>query len=410
MNLETWYNTEDTKRYYFPGRVIVGPGVFKKAIELCSQLEGEIVVILDGEVYNLSFVKEQLLALNCSEANVKVVQGSPIAQEVQEFVKKIRSLSPAVILSIGGGSATDFAKAVTADLLFGTFDGIGLNGNPGVTNGRIKPTLICVPTTAGSGAEASRYYVTYDREDHHKVFGKSWSLVADWIMLDPIFLRSLPDNILICCAFDAFVHFFESMICRYESSRMSRNLSVIGIGQLMEAIDKVVNEGLKNNSEFSALLEAASFAGVAISNVRTGNIHEAAGALLELTDLSHPETLFVFFRDAIEQYKGQISGQEEILISHLRNISAFSKFNSIDDVIVWWEKLFFQVGSTSRIRSCLASMRISTSSAKMHILQRVHSDKVWISKESPLWLNDAAISDFIDRSFVRFGLMITDHI
>lgn len=403
MNIETWFNTADIKRYYFPGRIFVGAGVFQHAIELCLQTEGQIAIVADQVVHDLPFVRDNLAVLAHRAPRLKLLHGAPIAQDVEDFVQALGT-SPAVILSLGGGSATDFAKAVTAAFLFGAFDGIGLRGNIIDTKGSAKPVLVSVPTTAGSGAEASRYYVTYDRDDHHKVFGKSWQLVADWIMLDPIFLRSMPDSVLVPCAFDVFVHLFESLICRYESSWMGRTLSVNGIPRLMEALDRVINQGLRGDAEFSALLETASIGGVAISNVRTGNIHEAAGALRELTDLSHPETLFVFFRDAVEQYLSEIADCEQELVSRLRLIPAFGEFTRVDDVICWWEELFARVGLVARIRASLVRLAPSRVPAKAHIFQRVFTDKVWITKESPLPLDEAAISGFIDRSLARFGV------
>lgn len=405
MNIETWFNTASVKRHYFPGRIFVGPGVFRRAIELCLQIEGQIAIVADQIVHDLPFVQEELAALAHRNPYLKLVSGAPIAQDV-EAVTEALGATPAVFLSIGGGSATDFAKAAIAHFLFGSFDGIGLRGQVGESSGRPRPVLVSVPTTAGSGAEASRYYVTYDREDNHKVFGKSWHLVADWIMLDPIFLRSAPDSLLVSCAFDVFVHLFESMICRYESSWMGRALSLDGIAYLMDALDRVIYQGRRGDSEFCALLETATLGGVAISNVRTGNIHEAAGALLELTDLSHPQTLFVFFRDAIEQYLSQIAESEAALIARLRQTPSFSHFTRLDDVIRWWEALFAHTGMVERIYDSVRRLRASRALAKTHIFDRVFSDKVWISKESPVVLDEAAVSCFVDRSLARFGCTI----
>lgn len=401
MNIETWFNTAHIKRHYFPGRIFVGAGVFNKAIELCIQSEGVVVIIVDAYVYDLPFVREQLARFEHRESNLKVTRGEPVAQDVECYAQELHCI-PAVILSIGGGSVTDFAKALTARLLFGEFDGVGLGGNVNRATGISKPVLVSVPTTAGSGAEASRYFVTYDRDERYKVFGRSWQIVSDWIMLDPIFLRSAPDALLVSCAFDVFIHLFESMICRYESSWMGRTLSLNGIPRVMSTLGHVINDGKRGDLEFSALLEMASVGGLAISNVRTGNIHEAAGALLELTNLSHPETLFVFFRSAVEQYLIHITTHEEALISHLRLIPAFNNFNRMEDIISWWETLFKRVGLSQNIQSEIGELVRSKKDAKSHIVNRLLADEVWISKESPMVLDEVAISSFVDQSIANF--------
>ena len=225
MNIETWFNTEDIKRFYFPGRIFVGAGVLAHAVNLCRDIDGHVALVADKLVYDMPFVQQALAALNGKTVKTVLVQGAPVAQDVDAFVQTLGS-QPAVVLVIGGGSATDFAKAVVASIYFGAIDGVGLHGNVARPRSHSKPLLVSVPTTAGSGAEASRYYVTYDRNDHHKVFGKSWQLVADWIMLDPVFLRSMPEDILVSCAFDVFVHLFESFVCRYEKSWMGEMFSV----------------------------------------------------------------------------------------------------------------------------------------------------------------------------------------
>lgn len=404
MNIETWFNTDDIKRYYFPGRILVGTGLLERAVGLCLEVDGAVAVVADKAVYEMTFVREALASLSAKAPKVMVVQGAPIAQAVGEFVQQLDG-PPAIILAIGGGSATDFAKAVAASFLFGSIDGVGLRGNVPRPYSVSKPLLVSVPTTAGSGAEASRYYVTYDRLDHHKVFGKSWQLIADWIMLDPVFLRSMPEPILVSCAFDAFVHLFETLVCRHERSWMGEMFSVNGIPRVMAALAQAIDCHDRSDAVLGALMETATLGGVAISNVRTGNIHEAAGALLELTDLSHPETLFVFFRDAVEQYLANIGDSEGRLLSQLRLVPAFADFTSMNDVIAWWEGMFAKVGLDSRIRTSISQLRSSLGSVRNHVFQRVYTDKVWITKESPLELNEDAIRSMIDRSFARFGLV-----
>ena len=172
----------------------------------------------------------------------------------------------------------------------------------------------------------------------------------------------------------------------------------------MAVLDRAMNNGERSDEVHGALMEMASLGGISISNVRTGNIHEAAGALLELTNLSHPETLFVFFREVVRQYLVEIRDHEERLVSSLRLIPAFAQFTSLEDVISWWEQLFVKVGLDSKIRDSIARLKPNIDKARDHIFQRVYSDKVWITKESPLILDEKLIMLFIDRSLDRFSI------
>lgn len=405
MQIEKWFNTETIKRFYFPGKIFIGRGVFEHALAICRDIEGAVVIVVDKAFAEKPFVITALETLKSKISGMQVIAGAPIAQDVLEFVKTLNA-RPAAILAIGGGSVTDFSKAIASHFMYGSIDAVGLKGQtPNVL--APKPLLVSVPTTAGSGAEASRYYVTYDRHDHHKIFGKSWNLVADWIMLDPIFLEQMPEDILVACAFDAFVHLFETLICQHERSLLGDMFSLNGIAQIMGALDRAIYHGERNDKVHERLMQSATIGGVAISNVRTGNMHEAAGALLELTNLSHPETLYVFFRDVVEQYKHAITEREQLLLAHLRLIPHFEELDTIDDIIGWWETIFHKVGLDKKVRDRVKTCAYPTEQVREHVFKRVFADKVWINKESPVVLDEMAIKQVIDRSFQRFGFTNT---
>jgi alcohol dehydrogenase class IV len=400
LNIETWFNTAEVKRFFFPGKIFSGVGAFSMAIDLCQQNEAKTLVVVDRNLYQLAFVKEQLKRLDKCLINVVLVNGTPYTQDVYEAVQS-QAVRPTHILAIGGGSTVDFAKAMLAIFHFGKIEDLGLHGKVAVPSGDIKPLLVAVPTTAGSGAEASRYFVTYDKSNKHKVFGKNWGLIADWIMLDPVFLESMPIEGIVACGFDAFVHLFESLICRYEKSSMGEMFSLYGISAIIKSLDSIVYKNQKNNENFIILMEMATLGGVALTNVRTGNIHEAAGALLEVTNLSHPETLFVFFKKGMMQYQHQIRDQEQKLISFINDNMQSKSISSLSELIDWWEKLFDHAGIASRVALEIKRIEPDLHHIRDHIFQRIWDDKVWVEKESPLTLNEKLIYDLIDQSMTQ---------
>jgi alcohol dehydrogenase class IV len=404
VNIETFFNGDDAKRFFFPGRVFIGKGMAAKAAEVVAEYDS-VAVVVDRAFAESDLYVAVMGAVAPGKAMTWVVQGAPFAQDIAAFIAQMKE-TPEVVVSIGGGSAADFAKAIILQELFGSIDGIGVGDKRGLAPqaGSRRPVYVAIPTTAGSGAEASRYYVTYDKVTHGKIYGKTWTVVADWIFLDPEVLSTMPIPALVGCAFDAFVHFFETLVAKHERSAFGEMFSLDGIPRIMAALDAIVTKGRRDGQAHEELLYAATLAGMAISNVRTGHIHEAAGALLEYTDLSHAETLFVFFRDAIEQYVDAIRDHEEQLISHLRLKPSFADLASIEDVISWWEKMFDQIGITKRIRRELKQCRAPEGVLREHIFRRVFDDKVWVTKECPCALDENAVRVFIGRSLGRFGI------
>jgi alcohol dehydrogenase class IV len=404
MNIETFFNNDVAKRFYFPGKIFIGPGVSNKAVELIGKYDS-VAVVVDRVFSNSQLLVDIKTAFVNKKCDVWVIEGAPFAQDVMSFIGQIGN-TPQVVISIGGGSAADFAKSIILHELFGSLDGVGVGQKLGAVkrSGSIRPIYVAIPTTAGSGAESSRYYVTYDKVTHAKVYGKTWEIVADWIFLDPLFLASMPVNALVGCAFDAFVHLFETLVAKHERSMFGEMFSLNGIPKIMNAIHLAVIENQRSDNVHEELLYGASLAGVAISNVRTGSIHEAAGALLELTTLSHAETLFVFFRTAIEQYLTEILDVEHSLIAQLKLLPAFASFSTMQDVISWWEMIFRQVRLDVKIKEAVSKVEPTLASAREHIFNRVYSDKVWIGKESPVVLSEKDIWYLVDGSLYRFGI------
>jgi alcohol dehydrogenase class IV len=401
IDIEKFFNTDDKKRFHFPGKIFVGAGM---ASDMGASLKGHrsVALVIDSAFVDGGLHRAIAKGLEGSLTEVAVVKGMPITQEVIALAEKLEKPLSAIV-SVGGGSATDTAKATIAQLIFGDINGIGL-GTKTLGAPRNKPLFVSIPTTGGSGAEASRYYVTYDRNTKNKVFGRSWSLVADWIILDPAVLEGMPAHILAGCAFDAFMHFFETLICRYERSSFGEMLSLHWMVVILQAVHKAIHQGVRDTHVHSALLEAGTMGGVAISNARTGSIHEAAGALLEHTSLTHAETLFVFFRTAVAQYRTEIADRENLLVERLRQVPAFANFASLDDVIDWWESIFSATGILDHIRRDLSQCQAKKEVIKQHIFTRVFNDKVWITKESPRLMDEALIHELIDVSLGSFGL------
>lgn len=404
MNIETFFNNDVAKRFYFPGKIFIGSGVSNKAVELIGKYDS-VAVVVDRVFSNSQLLVDIKTAFVNKKCDVWVIEGAPFAQDVMSFIEQIGN-TPQVVISIGGGSAADFAKSIILHELFGSLDGVGVGQKLGAMkrSGSIRPIYVAIPTTAGSGAESSRYYVTYDKVTHAKVYGKTWEIVADWIFLDPLFLASMPVNALVGCAFDAFVHLFETLVAKHERSMFGEMFSLNGIPKIMNAIHLAVIENQRSDVIHEELLYGASLAGVAISNVRTGSIHEAAGALLELTTLSHAETLFVFFRTAIEQYLTEISDVEHSLIAQLKLLPAFASFSTMQDVIAWWEMIFQEVRLDVKIKEAVSKVEPTLASAREHIFNRVYSDKVWIGKESPVVLSEKDVWHLVDGSLYRFGI------
>jgi len=401
--IERLFNTVDQKRFYLPSRLIWGIGCHTQIYDIiASHGDGASVMLFVDQAFAddaiIGALKDRLGA---RLTFVMVCRAMPQVQQL-EAVARTNS-APDVVVSIGGGSTVDAAKAVICHWLFGTFDGIGMGEKRGVPwlVGARRPLLIGVPTTAGTGADVSRYYVTYDALTKAKTHGKSWDLIADWVLIDPVFLRNAPPELMLSAAFDAFIHLFETFICRGERSFFGDMLSLDAMTRLLRAMDRYVAHADRTDDTLLSLAYSAVIGGVAISNIRTGSIHEAAGALLELTTLSHPETLMVFLAPAYAQYRDAIAEQEQLLIRHLAVHAPGLGFKDFDEIIARWTHWFDAFGLSKRIAEAVAGIS-DWDHASAHLRMRVLSDRVWCEKESPLPLSAAMVDDFLKAALPAY--------
>lgn len=401
-NFNSFFNTSDIKRFYFPGKIFSGEGSLNNITNFLPLSQNDhIWFFIDSYFTENNFVLNIIDQFDKKSTVVHFLSGRPITEDVIKFVTDNDPKKLAAIFAIGGGSIIDFAKSILASIIYSSIDGIGINLHI-TRNRKNKPLFISIPTTAGSGAEASRYYVTYNQFNNKKNYGKSWELISDYIFLEPKFISYLNNKTLVECAFDVFVHLFETAICKHEKSRFGHMLTLFGISNLMNALQSIIIDKISSLNHYASLMESATIGGIAISNIRTGNIHEAAGALLEKTSLNHPQTLFIFFRKAIEQYNKEITDFEENLVNFLRINNNLNHINSINDIIKWWEVLFDVTSSNYQIKKILKSEINDLEGVKQYIFDRIMSDKVWINKESPILLNHENVKELIDESLDRF--------
>ncbi len=371
-DLTTSYNSKEQKRFFLPSQITFQNGAIKKLPELVTRFKKSILFV-DQYFEHADFIQ-------CKTSELVVVRGEPTSELVESTYKRFGKHVDA-LFAIGGGSTMDTAKAFKALVLYGVYDGLGYESKVNLpVHVPVVPPLICFPTTAGTGAETSKYLVVYDSQTKQKKIGRSWDLCANEVILDPSLLISLPASNLVLCAFDAFVHYFETLVCRYERSLPNEMLSVFGIQQIVETLQNYSKTLKYTNVIGEKLLWASCLSGVAISNVRTGNIHEAAGALLEESTLAHPETLFVFFKQAVVQYQGFIREQEAKLSQALKGVG----IENLNDLISFWGKIFFQVGATTQIKKKIQQIPLENrDKIYQKILARVTKDLVWMTKESP---------------------------
>lgn len=247
-------------------------GVFEK-----ENIKSALIVTDKGIVNNglVTPLEKVLKESGVSYAIYDKTQPNPTVHNVEEALKVYRENKCNCLIAVGGGSSMDCAKALGARVAY-----------PGKSVGKLKgvlrvlrkiPTLIAIPTTAGTGSEVTLAAIITDSEKQHKYALMSFPLIPHYAVLDASLTFSLPPQLTATTGMDALTHAVEAYIGR-SSTKETRRLAKEATKLIFENIETAYAEGY-NAKARENMLYAAYKAGIAFSKSYVGYIHAVAHSL-----------------------------------------------------------------------------------------------------------------------------------
>jgi alcohol dehydrogenase class IV len=215
-------------------------------------------------------VEESLAADGLSVTRFDDVVADP--PEAVVLAAARRAASCDCVIGLGGGSSLDVAKL--AALLAGGDDALGEIYGVGLARGRRLP-LVQVPTTAGTGSEATPVAIVTVGEDLKKGVSAA-QLLPDIAVLDPDLLRGLPASVMAATGYDAMVHAIEA------HTSISANANPLSRDLARQAL-RLLGANLRNavlrpgdDATLSAMALGSHLAGRAFANAPVGAVHALA--------------------------------------------------------------------------------------------------------------------------------------
>ncbi|MCL6556081.1 MAG: iron-containing alcohol dehydrogenase [Burkholderiales bacterium] len=272
-------------------RIEFGSGAFARVPGLCAALGRRVLVVTGGHSLEAAGhwqrLVEGLAQAKLSWERLKVA-GEPSPQLVDEAVAAFRDASIDVVLGIGGGSVLDAAKAIAGLLKPGNsvldhLEGVGPE-KPYV--GPATP-FIAVPTTAGTGSEATKNAVLSVRgEQGYKKSFRDEKLVAEYAVVDPDLLASCPPELIAANGMDALTQLLESFV----STRANAFTDALAVSGLTAARDGLLQwyEGGPRAAEGRAKMAyAALISGITLAQAGLGSVHGLASPLGAFFPIPH---------------------------------------------------------------------------------------------------------------------------
>ena len=246
------------------------------------------------------------------------VVGNPTGTNVTEGVDYYNKNNCNGVIAFGGGSGLDVGKAIAfmsaQTLPIWSFEDVGDNWTR--ANSENIPSIIAVPTTAGTGSETGRAAVILNEETGVKNIIFHPKFLPSIVILDPVLTISLPPKITAATGMDALAHSLEAY-CAPGYHPMADGIALEGMRIINDWLLEAVNNG-SNIEARQNMLTAASMGATAFQK-GLGAIHSLSHPVNALNNVHHGLSNAIFMpyvitfnKDAIEKKIIKISDYLEL--------------------------------------------------------------------------------------------------
>ena len=239
----------------------------------------KVLLVCDASLQFLHNLKEKLDAVTTPMIHFCDFQPNPLYASIVKGVELFRNHGCDSILAIGGGSAMDVAKCIK---LYSNLPGDGGNGawlKAEIVSNDIP--FLAVPTTAGTGSEATRYAVIYYEDAKQSI--TSETIIPDTVLFDPSVLKTLPVYQKKATMMDALCHAIESF-WSVNSTPESKHCSYRALRGVLEHMEGYLTNTEEGNE---GMLLAAHNAGEAINITQTTAGHAMCYKITSLFGCAH---------------------------------------------------------------------------------------------------------------------------
>ena len=272
-------------------RIIFGSGTMQQIPELVSQYGKQLLLVTGGQSFRASSHWESLqqkLTDKAITVNHVYVSSEPSPQFIDNTVEQYFDYQIDVVLGIGGGSALDAAKAIAGLLrvnrsVMDYLEGVG----PELPYLGPAVPFVAVPTTAGTGSEATKNAVlsAKGKEGFKKSF-RDDRLVAEYAVVDPDLLANCPQEVIAANGMDALTQLIESYVST-KSNILTDALALSGLQAVNEGLLPLYNRSGELSKARERMAYAALLSGITLAQVGLGSVHGLASPLGAFYPIPH---------------------------------------------------------------------------------------------------------------------------
>ncbi len=318
--------------FRMPAKIRFGVGISSNIADICSEFGArKAFIVTDSMIIKTNIldpIKESFEKAGMPYEIYSDIVPDPAIETVDAIAEVLRNSGADIVVAVGGGSPIDAAKSICMlqtnegsirEYLFG--------GSRTVTNPSM--TLLCVPTTAGSGSEMTAAAVITDNQNRIKLSVTHDYLVPKIALIDPLLHVGMPAFITATTGIDALTHAVEAYVS-LNASPVSDAMAL----QAMRIIGKNLRTAVANGSDLEArsnMAIASSMAATAFFNGGLGVVHGIAQSMGGVAHVAHGVANSLILPYAMERnVVGNLEKFKEIAVALGENVDGLSLREAAD--------------------------------------------------------------------------------
>ena len=341
-----------------PRKVLFGWGCGGRVGTVAASMGTRALLVCNSRTLAANGVIDSLESL-IKDAGVSVVRiqmpsREPLVEDVVQLVAEATSQGIGrdgdIVVGIGGGAALDLAKAAAAltpqaerhsvvDYLEGVGRGLKLIAPP--------LPILAIPTTAGTGSEATKNAVISSHDPKFKKSLRDERLVPTCVVIDPNFTVCTPPTVTAHSGMDALTQLIESYLSK-RANPLTRAMCLEGLRVGVSALPMAVENG-KDQKARIEMAYAAYLSGVALANSGLGMAHGVAAALGVHANVPHGLACAVMLPAALRTNADVCGAEMDTLAEVITGENYHSTEAASEAVIDWSEQLADRIGIPRRL-------------------------------------------------------------
>ncbi|EDT78274.1 NADPH-dependent butanol dehydrogenase [Clostridium perfringens NCTC 8239] len=305
----------------------------KDSLEVLKSLEGKkaFIVIGGGSMKRFGFLDKVLSYLKEANMETKVFEGvepDPSVETVMKGAKEMEEFNPDWIVSIGGGSPIDAAKAMWIFYEYPDFTFEKAIVPFGLPKLRRKAKFVAIPSTSGTATEVTAFSVITDYKAKIKYPLADFEITPDIAIVDPSLAETMPEKLVAHTGMDALTHAIEA----YTASLRSNFTDPLALKAIEMVNMHLVNSYKGDMEARGEMHEAQCLAGMAFSNALLGIVHSMAHKVGAVFHIPHGCANAIFLPYVIKYNRKACENRYANIARHI-GLKGESERELTDDLI-----------------------------------------------------------------------------